>query len=819
MKQILTLLILSAVFFSSSSHAQQKTTYNIKGAVVDTTTNTPVQYSTLSIATKAAPDKQVKVLATDDKGNFQIGLNSIGEYILSVFYFGNKATDIPFTVEEGKKTVDLGTIRITDVSQLEEVVVVAQKPLIKVEMDRLTYDTESDPDSRTETALEMLKKVPMVTVDGEDKIQLKGSTNFKVYVNGKPSTMITNNPSEVLKSMPAANIKNIEVITDPGAKYDAEGIGGIINITMAKSGDDGYTATVGANVTTLGGYGGNANLTLKQGKLGFSGYYGYNYRKSPESTSSSYREDYANNTILNQIGHPSSNKNNNQWGSAELSYEFDTLNMVTIAATRYFGNHKTNGTTSTDLSGGSNPYSYTRKTSYEGDWGSTELNANYQRSFKKKGMLLTASYKYNGSPDNTSYETELYDLVNYPQMWERSSDEASTKEHTFQLDYVNPISSKHTVEVGAKYIIRLNDSDPFFEEYDYLTNSWQHNTNKENPLDYRQDILSGYASYSYKLKKLGFKAGLRVENTDNDLNFKTTGNVKNSTTDVVPSAAISYQLGMTKTLRFNYNMRILRPNIWRLNPFKNESDPTSVRYGNPNLESEDSHSFSLTYGSFAQKINFNASLRYNISTNAIQEYSFVAGDNKLHTTYDNIGKNQSVGVSLYGSWTPIKDLRLMINGNIIYADIKTESTNGTSNSGFGGNGYFNASYSFLKSFRAGIFGGFYMQPVSMQSKMSTHSFMGLALGKDFFDKKLSVNINVQDPFRKTAKFTRETQGKTFYEESIFKNQQQSVGFRVSYRFGNLKNQQIKKVQRGISNDDVMQGGNSSSGSGNTPTTN
>ena len=402
MKQVFTLLVLFVVFLSGSAQAQQKSAFNVKGTIVDSTSNSPAQYSTLSIAAKAEPEKQVKVLVTDDKGHFQTTLSSTGDYILSIFYFGSKVSDVPFAVVEGQRNIDLGIINIADNSQLDEAVVVAQKPLVKVEMDKLTYDTESDPDSKTETALEMLRKVPMVTVDGDDQIQLKGSTNFKVYVNGKPSTMITRNPSEVLKSMPAANIKNIEIITDPGARYDAEGIGGIINITMAKSGDDGYTATITASVNTMGGYGGGANLTLKQGKLGFSGNYGYNLWVVPEMTTLSFREDYINSSILSQAGASSGDKRHNQWGSAELSYEFDTLNMFTVSASLYGGKYGTNGLNYTNMAGGSNPYSYTRRTKSEESWGSTEINANYQRSFKKKGVLLTASYLLGYSPDRKS---------------------------------------------------------------------------------------------------------------------------------------------------------------------------------------------------------------------------------------------------------------------------------------------------------------------------------------------------------------------------------------------------------------------------------
>lgn len=818
MKQVFSLLILAIVFFSSSLYAQQKSTLNIKGTVVDTTSNSPAQFSTLSIAAKAEPDKQVKVLATDDKGNFQIGLNSAGEYILSVFYFGNKAADIPFTIEEGQKTTDLGTISIADVSQLDEAVVVAQKPLVKVEMDKLTYDTESDPDSRTETALEMLKKVPMVTVDGEDKIQLKGSANFKVYVNGKPSTMITNNPSDVLKSMPAANIKSIEVITDPGAKYDAEGIGGIINIIMAKSGDDGYMASVNASITTEGAYDVGAYLTVKYGKLGFSGNYGYNYWTRPADEIYTEQLFYADNSLLTQNGRQK-NKGPSQWGSGELSYEFDTLNLVTVSFNRFYG--KSKGKSDMDVLSSQNSnilYSYLLHTKHEQEWGSTEINASYQRSFKKKGMLLIASYQYGNSPNDSENESEISNVVSYLQRKEQNWNDASTDEHTFQLDYVNPIKDKHTIEVGAKYIIRLNNSDMRFDEFNYGSSSWINNPSRENNMDYRQDIFSGYGSYSYKLKKWGLKLGLRTENTSTDATFQRSNSINNNTLDIVPSAALSYQLAMTKTLRFSYNMRIRRPGIRQLNSFVNNSDPSNISYGNPDLDSEKTNNLSLNYGSFSQKFNLNLALRYAFTDKTIEQYSFVQSG-VTHTTYGNIGEAQRASMDIFASWTPIKDLRLMVNGSIGYTDIKSNNLYGDSNSGYSGNIFANASYSFLKSFRASVFSGYYKNPISLQGEMGSYSFLGLNLGKDFFDKKLSINIGVMSPFKKKLDITMKTRTRDFSQDYKMRINWQSASFRISYRFGNLKNQQIKKTQRSISNDDVMQGGSGNTGAGNTPTTN
>lgn len=231
---ILLCFMLSA--FSAVAQTGAKGNFVIKGQVVDSLTNETVPYATLSIALQNNPQKSLLLLACDIDGNFEASLKSAGKYILSMQSIGKKPAQKKFTLSAGKNTLNLGKLYMIDDNQrLDEVTVVAQKPLVKVEIDKLTYSLQDDPESQTNNTLDMLRKVPMITVDGNDEIQLQGSTNFKIYVNGKPSNMLSNNPSDVLKSMPASSVKDIEVITDPGSKYDAEGVGGIINIITTKN--------------------------------------------------------------------------------------------------------------------------------------------------------------------------------------------------------------------------------------------------------------------------------------------------------------------------------------------------------------------------------------------------------------------------------------------------------------------------------------------------------------------------------------------------------------------------------------------------------
>jgi hypothetical protein len=247
-----------------STYAQTTTGIIVRGQVVDSLSQEAIPFATVMIYNEQQKTTPVTVGATDDKGFFQLGLKKPGAYSLSVEFLGKNKVFKSFTVESGQN-LDMGKISMSDnTNQLKEVTITAQRPLVKVDLDKITYSMDQDPESKTNNLLEMLKKVPMVTVDGEENIQVKGSSNFKYYINGKPSNMLSNNPKDVLRSIPANTVKNIEVITEPGAKYDAEGVAGIINIVLqGQSSLGGYTVSVNGSANSLGFWGGGTYFSIK----------------------------------------------------------------------------------------------------------------------------------------------------------------------------------------------------------------------------------------------------------------------------------------------------------------------------------------------------------------------------------------------------------------------------------------------------------------------------------------------------------------------------------------------------------------------------
>ena len=481
MRNKLLLLLLLMFMTSGMMYAQQQKTqqsqqrtaapsYTLKGVLLDSLTQEGEPYATIKIAKKNAPQKALKMAVTDLNGKFQEKLTvAPGEYIITLSSVGKVTIVKDFTVKASEKVIDLGKLNMAEATnELKGIEVVAQKPLVKVDVDKIEYNIEDDPDSKTNTVMEMLRKVPLVTVDGEDNIKVNGSSSFKIHVNGKPNNMMSNNPKDVLKSMPANTIKHIEVITSPGAKYDAEGVGGILNIVTVGGGFEGYTATFRASGSNRGaGAGGYA--TIKSGKLTITGNYNYNYDTSPKSYSDSYRENYDSEDQKYLESKSSSDYNGSfQYGNLEASYEIDTLRLLTASFGMYGGanDNKSDGlTTMWNAQRDRLAYQYRSLSDGDGSWYSMRGNVDYQRTSKKnKDRMITLSYKISTQPQNSDYYTDYKDIKDPFEMDivkkfllnnSHSDGKTNTTEHTFQVDYTTPIGKLHTIEAGAKFLSSL----------------------------------------------------------------------------------------------------------------------------------------------------------------------------------------------------------------------------------------------------------------------------------------------------------------------------------------------------------------------------
>ena len=652
---LLWMLMISGLLAAQNT---ANTSFQVKGILLDSLTQEGEPYATIKIVKKEAPAKALKMLVTDMKGQFQEKVPGTGNFVMTITSVGRTPIVKDFSVKAGENLVDFGTLYIVDASnELGQVEIVAQKPLVKADIDKIEYNVQDDPDAQSNSVLEMLRKVPLVTVDGEDNIQVNGSSSFKVYVNGKPNNMMSNNPTEVLKSMPANSIKHIEVITNPGPKYDAEGVGGILNIVTVGSGLEGYTATFSANVSNRGA-GGGAFGTIKSGKLTVSARYNYNYNDQPRNYSSGSQHVTSEAVTENSsnLDYDGSNKGHGsfQSGSMEASYEIDTLRLVTMSFGLWGGGNKSNGSTDYIATFPENInaapiYSYSAFNRSKSSWYSIDGGVDYQRLFKVKDRMLTFSYKINTRPQTSDSYTEYEIDKGYNPDWAdylkrlrnlHNDGEQNTTEHTFQADYTTPIGKLHTLEAGAKYILRNNSSeDDRFDADD--TGKYEYNKEQSSHYKHLNDIIAAYLGYGLKVKRLSGRLGVRYEHTIQDVKY-LVGRGEDFTKnfdDVVPSASIGYKLTDMSNLRLGYNMRIYRPGIWYLNPYLNDTDPSYISQGNSELDSEKSHAFNLSYSNFTQKFNINLSARYSVTNNSIENVTKLMPDTEIEGLKNPTGKD------------------------------------------------------------------------------------------------------------------------------------------------------------------------------------
>jgi len=787
--------------------------FQIKGVATDAESGKTIPYVTITAQNSKGI---IKRLASDANGKFEFTIDSIGKYNVIVQSIGFQTSKNEVIIDEKTIKIDLGTIKLITGSEIVgEVSVVAQKPLVRTEVDKIIYNLEADPESKTSNALEMLRKIPLVTVDGEDNIQVKGSSNFKILLNGKASSMLSQNPKDVLRSLPANTVKDIEVITNPSSKYEAEGTGGIINIITTKKQIDGFMGRVNAGFDTRGGYTGGIYATSKIKKFGFSINYGYSDFRQPKNESSSTRENYVSTTnrFSESLGYNQYQGTSN-FAMGEASYEIDTLNLISLSFWGYTGDYNMNSEQSTsDFDTNHNlSRKFTNLSNSSNERGNISGNIDYQRTFKKPDKTFTVSYKLDRMPQKTDGLNAIDGILNYDSYRQRSINDASGTEHTFQLDYYDPITKVHQVESGVKYILRQNISDSEILRYDAEQDDWIRDVAKNNNLDYDQHIVGIYAGYVLKLKKISIKTGLRMEGTLNDGYFKSKKDTTftNRMFNLIPYITLSKNLDKGQNIKLSYTQRLSRPSIYYLNPYINDTDPLNINYGNPNLDAEISHTFDLSYGKFSGKYNFNLSMNGALTNNSIESLSTINSAGVRTTTYQNIGKNQKFGGYLYGSYRPNAKLNISTNVGVNYTVLESNDGRNLRNEGFNYSGSLNIRYTVWKNGTISGYGGIYSPRIMLQGQSSKFWYTNVNVSQELFKKKLTASVSLSDPFRSKVKYESSFDDPTFHQTNVSSYSNRMLRFNLSYRFGQMKGE-IKKAKRGIKNDDVKSGGSSTGG--------
>lgn len=695
---------------------------------------------------------------------------------------------------------------VTWSKDLDGVTVTRMRRLVKADADKLSYDVKNDEDAKASTVLDMLRKVPMVSVDGEDNITVNGSSSFKVYVDGKPNMMMSSAPSQVFKSMPASMVKSIEVVTNPGAKYDAEGGAGVLNIVMNKEmmtmmggGEslNGYNGTlrVQAGNRQLGG---SAFVSGQQGKLSYSTNITYSKQTPGTTTTTMERTQLGalSSTMLSES--ESKMKMPFTMGNLTLGYELDAKSSIGLTAGITSFNMNSDGLTTTTFGGGmyGTGFSYgntndtkMRRTSFNG-------SLDYQRFLNDaRTSSLTLTYQLTYAPTKSEMESGFDQSTTFPGMDltnRYSENKERTTDHIFQMDYTTPLGTANTLNAGLKYSFRRATSDADY----YLQGVYSDLMSSE--YKYNNSILAGYAELVSRFGNFSSKAGLRYEQTWQDVSYQLGKGNDFSTHygNLVPSASLSYSLNPATNIALTYNMRISRPGITYLNPYVDRSNPTMLSYGNPDLDTEKSHNIGLAFNSFSAKMMFSVNLRHSFTDNAIESYSFYDSNNLLNTTYDNTAKNHMTSLNAYVNWLVHKNTRLFLNGAVDYSDMRSKALD-IQNHGWHANVMAGLQQTLPWNIKLSAYVITSTKSYNLQGWSSGFNMLTGTLSKSFFDDKLTISVMGMTGLGNggALAINSYSEGKDFTNKMDIKVPMQSVSVTVSYTFGNTKKQFMQRRSR------------------------
>lgn len=810
MKFVFTALLLVAVCLNASA-------FSVRGKVTNSE-GVPQEYATYRIFSVRDTLKPVAYGVTDEGGLFDKKLDAAGKYIARISVVGLKEWRGDFEVNAARADVNLGDIVCEDAANLlGEVTVTATKPLVIKEIDRIGYDVQSDEESQTSNVSDMLKKVPLVSVDADGTIRVKGSTDFKIYKNGKPNNSFTNNATEIFKALPASMIKKIEVITDPGAREDAEGSGAILNIvTVQGSSIKGMMANVGLNYNTRGNVPtpniwGSAQID----KVTFSAYGGafFNPRRSSKSHSvtEGVYEETGNKMFSTE--EQRSNTRGGYWG-LEASWEPDTMNLFTMELGGFTMRNESTSYGLQQLTDAADNliYSYNTEASVS-PWSYFDLNGgfNYQHNTHRKGENITLSYLISTTREHNDSQNNYSNMENMPVDYTGvySNSRLNFTEQTFQFNWTRIFAEIFTLDLGTKYIYRNNHSKANQEYFGT-------DRRPETDFTHRTHIAAAFADTRVNIKRFGLRAGVRYEFSRLSAKFNDGSQAPfgSNLNDVVPNVAVSYNVNDQNTVKLSFNTHINRPGIDYLNPAVSES-PNSTSQGNPDLGSSRSNELNFNYSLVSRKLTMDITAGYSFTNNAIISIMDVQG-NHTYSGYANAGHNKAFNSSMFVQWMMSQKTTLMFNLNGEYNHYANKSLD-ISNSGWSGYGYMRLSQK-LPWKLTGSLGAFaYLGSVSMYSISrpigAASTNWNISLQRNFLkEDRLSVRLSFSNPITTAHPKMRITSYNTSFrnEGVMWQSSRRMFMIGVSYRFGKMSGY-VKKTAKSISNDDVQ--GKSSQGAG------
>lgn len=778
----------------------------ITGIVIDRDNNTPLQSATIQLF-KQKDSSLATGDETDANGKFILNDVKAGRYKLVASFAGfKKAVMTGITLTPQTPELALDTIKMTSGVTTEEIDVTAEKPFVEFKPDMKVFNVEKGMTTTGGSVIDILKNIPGITVDQDNNITFRGGANVKVNIDGRPFGINSSNISTILEQIPADKVSSVELMTNPTAKFDAEGSSGIINIVMKKSESDyeGVNGSISMNAGNGDKYNGSLNLTSRTKNLTLNGSYdarffnmnmtGYNNRTTRI------------NTTTNNINSLSDNQNRMRSNLVRGGLDWALSPKQNLGFTLTYnsrirnrgGNNETevydNGVLTSDYL--NRDYNYNNGNTYG-------VGANYILKFDKPKQTLTSDFSYTRSEGDRNSNT----LIDYtlPSSTPQGRNNQFTKENedevNFQLDFVTPFSENSKLETGVKSIFQKTYDDSRSESYDYNTNTFVTGANS-NIFDYQELVNSAYIAYTDKIGNFSYQLGLRGEQTNSKGNQITSGtDFTKSYFSLFPNASVSQKLGATEEIQLSYSRRIRRPDLDDLNPFLNTSDPLNYQSGNPNLMPEYTNSFELNFIKYFTSAIITPSIYFRQTNDKISRVRLQYDSLITLNTQANFSSSKSYGFELTANANPFK--AWMINATIGYSKTENDATNltGLTNTAYSWNGRLFTTLALPEDFGLQLTYFYSGKNISAQGEIDPFSNAEASLKKDFLDKKLSLSLRVSDLFN-SQKFHGTISDINFYDEFERRRDSRSVFLSLTYKFGS-ETKQDRRKKRDQNNNEPM----------------
>lgn len=757
----------------------------IIGKIIDENSNSPLEYATISVI-NTANNEVVNGGITNENGEFLVE-TKLADFHIQITYLGYESIELKNNqiTKSPNKQIDLGMIRLKpDQETLDEVTVVAEKSQTVFQLDKRVFNVGKDLSTSGGSALDVLNNVPSVDVNMEGAITLRGSTGVQILINGKPSVLTSGN-SNTLGTITAAMIEKVEVITNPSAKYDAEGTTGIINIILKKDERKGFNGSISLNTGVPNNHSVGLSINQRTEKFNLFGQLGAGKR--------TFLSNYSGLTINRRS---TSQNELRSTGEAEKNEEFYNLllgadflinkyNVITLSGHLGYEIEDEFSDTYYDLSTPEENLlqSFSRNEVTEGRNPKYHYELQYKKTFKnneERSLMASAIGSFFGKEQPSQFvnETSFGDAPGFQQ---QSNSDFSNASYVFQTDYVHPINEKTTFETGIKYQLNVNKND--YEVLDFENGIWVNNPNFTNEFNFDQAVIGLYATYAYEWEKFGVKAGLRLEDTRVDVSLITTGENSNQNyTNAFPSIHASYKFQDQFSVQLGYSRRIQRPSGWDLNPFSTIRDNLNLSIGNPNLQPEFTDAYELTAISTWDKVSLSGAVFHRKTNNVVNNVLTVI-DSLAITSPQNVGLSENTGIEINGKYDPFEWLSLLMDANWVYFQRSGSLENDLfdfSNTRW--ESRFTSKLNLPNNWDIEVRARYQSAYQGIITNLEDVFFMDLGIRKKILRGRGVLNFSVRDLFN-SRKFIEEADQPTFYRLDASRWNVRSFVLGFSYSFG------------------------------------